>query len=167
MALVICISFLLSSCEDLDADTKVEVVDPERHYYPIVQGQELEIVYEVKNIGESPLLISEILPSCGCIIVNDIRNHIPAQESLFLRMTYNSNKNIGLVNHQIYIYGNIEGVKKDSSLKLEFDVHVVPDGLYTRDYEELYKEQIEREGGFKQMTDGDESNKGYYIEIDN
>lgn len=165
LALVAGLILSLSSCMDLNKDAIVKVVDPIRHYYPIIQGQELDIIYEIKNIGNVPLQITEIQPSCGCIIVDDVKKLIESGESLFLRMSYNSNKNIGLVNHQIYVYGNISGVKKPLPLELNFDVHVVPDALYTRDYEELYKEDIEKRT-IEESVDGDGKGKGYYISLD-
>ena len=46
-------------------------------------------------------------------------------------------------------------------VKLVFDVNVVPHADYTRDYEELYKEEVERSALVRGLVDGDESEKGY------
>jgi len=148
-------------CQDLDRTTQIEVVDANRHYYPLVQGQELKIVYEIKNTGDAPLNIDEILPTCGCIIFDETqKKNVPSKGKIFLELTYNSNKNIGLVNHFIYLYGNF----KDSNVReLSFDVNVVPDALYTKDYEELYKKEVDKSGVIKNAVDGDLNNKGYYI----
>lgn len=155
--------FQLSSCTNLNKETKINVIDSVRHYYPLVQGQELEIVYEIKNVGNSPLSIDEILPTCGCIIVDKTqKENIPPDGTIFLKLTYNSNKNIGLVNHYIYLYGNFNNSKPHI---LSFDVHVVPDALYTKDYEEIYKAEEEKAGNTKGMVDGKANEKGYYINL--
>ncbi len=152
---------VIISCNYKENLVDVEIVDPVRHYYPIVQGQELKILIELENKSDSPFKITDILTSCGCVIVKKgAFEVIPAQSTGYLELSYNSNKNIGLVNHFIYIYGNLNKVDK---LEANFDVHVVPDALYTPDYEELYRKEVEENGGTKNMVEGDENNKGYYI----
>ena len=78
-----------------------------------------------------------------------------------LRFRYESAKNIGYVQHVIRIYGNIH---PNGMVKLVFDVNVVPHADYTRDYEELYKEEVERSALVRGVVDGDESEKGYYVD---
>ena len=161
---VLFLIFLISSCESLDKETEVNVVDIKRHYYPILQGQELKIIYEIKNIGKAPLTITDILPTCGCLMVDETKmKNIPTDGTVFIKLTYNSNKNIGQVNHFIYLYGNFN---KTKPIELSFDVNVVPDALYTKDYEELYRKEVEKEGLLKELVDGENNHKGYYTEIE-
>lgn len=156
------VSFLiLTSCNFEENLVDVVVIDPVRHYYPVVQGQKLKIVIKLQNKSDSPFKITDILTSCGCIILKDgILEVVPAQSTGIIELTYDSNKNIGLVNHFIYVYGNLNKVDK---LVCNFDVHVVPDALYTPDYEELYRKEVEAEGGLKNMVEGNENEKGYYL----
>jgi hypothetical protein len=149
------------SCDFKENLVDVEIVDPVRHYYPVVQGQELNILIELKNKSDAPFKITDILTSCGCVIVKKgAFEVIPAQSTGYIELIYNSNKNIGLVNHFIYIYGNLNKLAK---LEADFDVHVVPDALYTPDYEELYRREVEENGGTKNSVEGEENTKGYYI----
>lgn len=157
----IAIFILVTSCEFKENLVDVTLIDPVRHYYPIVQGQKLNIVVKLENKSDFPFKITDILTSCGCIILKKgTLEVIPAQSSGFIELTYDSNKNIGLVNHFIYVYGNLNKVDK---LVANFDVHVVPDALYTPDYEELYRREVEAEGGTKNMVEGNENEKGYYL----
>jgi hypothetical protein len=149
------------SCDFKENLVDVEIVDPVRHYYPVVQGQELNILIELNNKSDAPFKITDILTSCGCVIVKKgVFEVIPAQSTGYIELIYNSNKNIGLVNHFIYIYGNLNKLAK---LEADFDVHVVPDALYTPDYEELYRREVEENGGTKNSVEGEENTKGYYI----
>jgi hypothetical protein len=149
------------SCDFKENLVDVEIVDPVRHYYPVVQGQELNILIELKNKSDAPFKITDILTSCGCVIVKKgAFEVIPAQSTGYIELIYNSNKNIGLVNHFIYIYGNLNKLAK---LEADFDVHVVPDALYTPDYEELYRREVGENGGTKNSVEGEENTKGYYI----
>lgn len=152
---------MLSSCRKEVRPTSIELEDPDRHYYPIKQGQQLDIMFTITNTGHAPLIITDIHPSCGCIIV-DKSSHIiiPEQGVKQFRATYNSIKNIGLVSHCIRIYGNI---LPDGRAEMKFDVNVVPDADYTRDYEELFQDFNVKNGIVKEMVDGKESELGYYV----
>ncbi|WP_245557708.1 DUF1573 domain-containing protein [Flavobacterium antarcticum] len=155
---------VMVSCDYKEQLVDVKIVDPVRHYYPILQGQELNIIIELENKSDSPFKITDILTSCGCVVVKKgTFDVIPAQSTGYLELTYNSNKNIGLVNHFIYIYGNLDKVNK---LEANFDVHVVPDALYTPDYEELYRKEVDSKAGTKNAVEGNENEKGYYTSSD-
>jgi hypothetical protein len=152
---------LVTSCNYKKNLVDVTITDPVRHYYPIVQGQKLNIVVKLENKSDFPFKISDVIISCGCIILKKgTLEVIPAKSSGFIVLTYNSNKNIGLVNHFIYIYGNL---KNSDKLEVNFDVHVVPDALYTPDYEGLYRKEVEAEGGTKNRVNGNENENGYYL----
>lgn len=152
-------SFVLSSCGMKDKKTNMEIVDPERHYYPILRGQIMDIQYEIENTGNYPLFITDIHTSCGCVLIDESSFKVlPSGGKGFIRLKYDSNKNIGYVKHYMTIFANLEsGNKKE----ITFDLHVVPNSLYTRDYEELYED---REGGFKKLVDGEEHNLRYYVD---
>lgn len=155
------IYLLFASCDFDENLADVVIVDPIRHYYPVVQGQKLNIVVKLENKSDFPFKITDIQTSCGCIVLKEgILEVVPAQSTGIIELTYDSNKNIGLVNHFIYVYGNLKKVDK---LICDFDLHVVPDALYTPDYEELYRKDVEAEGGVKNMVDGNENEKGYYL----
>ena len=156
---------LISSCDYKEQFVDIKIVDPVRHYYPIIQGTQLKINVELENMSDYPLKVTDILTSCGCVLIDkdDTNKVIPGLSKGYIKLTYNSNKNIGLVNHFIYLYGNLN--KKDK-LVIDFDVHVVPNALYTPDYEELYRKEVEERGDGMNMVEGNENEKGYYIILD-
>lgn len=156
---------LHASCVNLEEKkTTIGVVDNNRHYYPILSGQELDVVFTIKNEGENPLFISDIITSCGCLVVsNSSFTQLPAGKEGQLRLTYNSHKNVGFVKHYITLYGNF---LLGDSHELVFDVNVVPDPHYTKDYEELHLEEKQAKGNYKDLVDGEEWNKGYYMDGD-
>ncbi|MFK7049309.1 MULTISPECIES: DUF1573 domain-containing protein [Flavobacterium] len=148
------------SCEKEGQSTTIEVKDPQRHYFPVVQGEKLHIVFPVKNTGKNLLEIKEIQTSCGCIIADDsnIKNIVP-QSTGYLHFEYDTNKNTGYVQHQIYIYGNFI---PNNKIELNFDTHVVPSSLHSKDYEELYKEIQESSPDIDKLNYGLERQKNYY-----
>ena len=66
-AVTFALTLLTSSCEKRVLPTALSVADSVRHYYPIVAGEKLHFSYILRNIGDSPLLLDDIQPSCGCI----------------------------------------------------------------------------------------------------
>ena len=139
----------LTGCKKRIGMTTVEVPDSVRHYYPVIAGQELNLMYDLTNTGDQPLIIRDIQPSCGCIVTMPPSRMVLPEKSIRLKFTYQSAKNIGYVQHVIRIYCNVP-----------------PNGIYTRDYEELYKEAVERNELIKGKVDGEVNEQGYYVDIE-
>ena len=156
---------LLAACKEKELEpTDVVINDPYRHYYPVIQGEVLPVIYELENPSKVPLVIQEVQTSCGCLIPSDELPIIilPGKKGR-VRLAYNTIKNTGEVKHQVYLYGNFT----DSIYRLmTFDTNVVPPSDYTRDYEELYNQEVE--GGGKttitDLVDGNSNQKGYYTD---
>lgn len=153
---------LLAACSKKVEPTTIEIKDPDRHYYPVLQGQQIELTFRITNTGENPLIIKEIQPTCGCIVASRKSTYIlvPKGGSDYIHLTYNSTKNVGYVAHTIRLYGNII---PDGMAVLKFDINVVPDADYTRDYEELYRDYSIQTGVITEMVEGLESERGYYV----
>lgn len=154
---------LTSGCEKRILPTALTVVDSVRHYYPIVAGEKLNFSFIVRNIGDSPLLLDDVQPSCGCIVGKLNANIIPPHDTLTLNFTFDSSKNVGYVRHAIRLYGNI---LPHGMATLVFDVNVVPPSDHDPDYEEVYQEKKEMEGGVEDLVDGKPAEKGYYVSPD-
>jgi hypothetical protein len=61
------IFFILFLCSNLlKAQSKIEVVDAKKSFGFVKKGEIVKINYEVKNIGNAPLLIDSIEVSCSC-----------------------------------------------------------------------------------------------------
>ena len=158
LALVCCCA---TSCKKRVGMTTVAIVDSVRHYYPVLTGQVITLSYELENTGDHPLIIRDIQPSCGCIEPQlDSRMVLPGKKVRLL-FKYESAKNIGYVQQVIRVHGNI---KPNGIAKMLFDINVVPNADYTRDYEELYKEAVERSAMVRGLVDGDEKEKGYWTD---
>lgn len=153
-----------SSCKDKNLkEAEVTIQDVDRHYYPVIQGEILPISYEIENSSEVPLVIQEIQTSCGCLIpFDDLPIIVLPNKKNTIRLGYNSIKNTGFVEHQVYLYGNFT----DSTYRmLTFDTNVVPPADYTRDYEVLFHEQAEQPAlKVEDLVDGTAETKGYYTD---
>ncbi len=143
--------------------TTVEIRDPVRHYYPILQGQELTVLVRLENKGKVPLVIKDIQPSCGCIVLeSDHEMVVPPERNMLVTLKYDSRKNVGRAEHSVRFWGNIS---PSGMAEIRFDVNVVPDASYHHDYEEMFdKEESARL--LKKFVDGTgyEGSLGYYVD---
>ena len=141
------------------ARTKMEIEDPERHYYPILRGSELTSLYKFYNRGNNPLIIYDVQASCGCIDIDFPSSSIAKDDFGFIKVDYDSAKNIGYVEFYVTIVSNTE---KDIFTTLKFDLTVVTSPHYTKDYEEIYLER--RKAKLAGEVDGDLTQQGYYTD---
>ena len=153
---------LLWSCTGRVQYTTVEIKDPVRHYYPILQGQELTVTVRLNNTGKVPLVIKDIQPSCGCIILeSDHEMVVPPERFMYITLKYDSRKNVGKADHAIRFWGNIS---PGGMAEMRFDVNVVPDASYHHDYEEMFDKE-ESLNRLKKFIDGaGETGLGYYVD---
>ncbi|AXG74404.1 DUF1573 domain-containing protein [Flavobacterium arcticum] len=140
--------------------TTMEIEDPVRHYYPIIQGLEQNIIVKVTNTGDNALMLYKVLPSCGCTIATFTTHAIAPGSEGFIKLKYDSTKNIGHVG----IYTTVLANTKEHSHTIYFDINVVPDALYTKDYEELYQMKREEEGTTQELVEGETNQRGYIID---
>lgn len=154
--LIFFLALAFASCNSRLSPVEVSIEDPVRHYYPVIAGEKVSVSYEIRNEGKSPLVISEIQPSCGCVNVNSSKIIIPGGKKAVLNLEYDSSKNLGYVHNVIRLYGNFS---TGSMLKLEFDLNVVPHADYIQDYEELVKLSREKYGN----AGNSGSTRDYYV----
>lgn len=162
--IISCLLLTFISCTGVMSNqtTSIEIHDNNRHYSPILYEQTIDLVYKIKNTGNAPLVISDIFTSCACIVINDgTTKMIPIEKEGFIRLSYTASMNVGYAKHHISIFGNFED---DEPKELIFDIHIVPSQLLIKDYEDVYREENLKKGGLKEIIDGDETHKGYYVD---
>ncbi|MBF5027552.1 DUF1573 domain-containing protein [Planobacterium oryzisoli] len=153
----------LQGCNDiLKQTTTLQIIDNNRKYYPILNGETLEVVFDVRNSGPHPFILSEIFTSCGCLL-NETKPFasIAPGEVKTIRLKYDSSKNVGATTHYVTLYGNL---KEPTENEFEFHVNVVPQSQHLKDYEELYQERSDTGFDLRKWVDGDKTQKPYYFE---
>lgn len=153
---------LAVACDRELKPVEVEITDPKRHYYPVIQGELLGITYDIENVSNDPLFIKEIQTTCGCVTPQDQLPIVILPKQIGkIHLKYNSTKNTGHVEHFAWLYGNFA----DSIYReLQFDTNVVPPRDYTRDYEYLVHQVETRNPDMKDLVDGKSTDKGYYTD---
>lgn len=165
LVLLFILTITISACDFRKPDianvrkTKMEIENPDRHYYPILRGSELSAEYKFYNRGNEPLIIYDVQASCGCIEIDYPSTSIGKDDFGFITLDYDSAKNIGYVEFYITIVANTE---KDIFTTIKFDLNVVTSPHYTQDYEEIYLQR--RKEKLAGEVDGDLTQQGYYVD---
>jgi Protein of unknown function (DUF1573) len=56
----------------------------------IPQGKPVSVDFKFTNVGEEPLIISNVEPTCGCTIADYTKTPVKKGESGFVKLTFNA-----------------------------------------------------------------------------
>lgn len=155
------ILILLGSCNKVgeNAITSMKIEDPVRHYSPIMQGIKQSISVKVTNTGSEPLLLKNVMPSCGCTIAKFPEHAIAPGNDAAIELEYDSNKNTGYT----AIYTTITANVHEKAQTVFFDINVVPNSHYTKDYEEINFENTSGRKDVRQQINNETHIKTYTV----
>lgn len=74
----------------------------------IKKGDKVEHIYEVTNTGETPLVISEVKPACGCTVPDYTKDPILPGQKGQITLKFDSASFDGFVTKQAEVYANVE-----------------------------------------------------------
>lgn len=151
---------ILNGCKKVGENkiTSLRIEDTIRHYSPIMQGMKQNISVRVTNTGKEPLLLKNVMPSCGCTVAKFPTYAIAPGNDAIIEMEYDSSKNTGYT----AIYTTLTANVPEKSHTIFFDINVVPDSHYSKDYEEMYFGNRNK-GDNREDTDEDTHIKAYTI----
>lgn len=86
--------------------TKIAWQDSVQDFGTIKEGETVSIKYQFKNIGDKPLFISEVQPSCGCTVTDYPRDIIMPGKGGELKATFNSHGVHGFVHKSVQVTSN-------------------------------------------------------------
>jgi len=132
LTLAIAISFIAAIPADSDNPianagmAKFEWNETTHDFGKIEVNAPVEHKFTFTNNGKSPLVISNVKPSCGCTVTEYTKEPVPPGKTGFVKATYDT-KRIGAFNKSIRVTANIEGGTEMLMIKGE----VVPEGENT------------------------------------
>jgi hypothetical protein len=86
------------------------------NYGKITQGSEGKRVFEFTNVGDAPLIISEIKSTCGCTVPSKPEKPIMPGENGKIEVSYDT-KRLGGFSKAITIYSNAKQERKMLKIK--------------------------------------------------
>jgi len=99
---------------------KIEFSEVSFDFGDITQGDVVEHVFEFKNVGTQPLILSNVRTTCGCTAPSWPREPIPPGETSKMTVKFNSRGKVGMQNKVVTIYSN--SVDKINRIKIEANV---------------------------------------------
>ena len=88
----------------------------------VIEGEKKEHVFEIGNSGNKPLILDNVLTSCGCTATEWPRNPIKPGETAIIRVMFNSTGKIGNQRKIITILSNAVNGREE----FEIRAHVLP-----------------------------------------
>ncbi len=88
----------------------------------IKKGESVVHVYEVTNTGKNPLIISQVVPGCGCTAPDYTKEPILPGKKGKITLKFDSSNFDGIIHKQAEVYANVE----KSPITLSFTGNVKP-----------------------------------------
>lgn len=90
----------------LKDSTTVLVVDTAYNFGKTTDGEKVEYNYRFKNTGSNPLVITSATASCGCTVPQKPEMPVPAGDTGFIKVVFDSKGRIGQAHKTITVISN-------------------------------------------------------------
>lgn len=108
LLLVICCSFSsVYARKKLEITPKDSIVFEQKTYNfgVIKKGSDGTCEFKFKNKGKAPLVLKNVIPSCGCTGADWTKTPIPSGEWGVIKVKYNTN-HLGIFNKSVSVFSN-------------------------------------------------------------
>lgn len=72
----------------------------------LMQGEKVSFTYKFKNTGNATLIISGVIPSCGCTVAQFTQTPIPPGQSGTVSINFNTETKNGMVKSGVVVQAN-------------------------------------------------------------
>jgi hypothetical protein len=99
--------------------TTVQLIDSVHDFGNIVEGENVEFSYRFKNVGNYPLVVSNVSASCGCTVPEKPEEPIKPGETGFIKVKFNSEGRPGSAHKTVTVLSNASPTFPELLLKGE------------------------------------------------
>ena len=107
---------------DTSVYAQIEIEEADHDFGDIHHGGKAEYKFNFKNSGTAPLIINNVLTTCGCTAPEWPKEPIPPQEKSVVKVIFDSTSKIGRQNKVITIRSN----SKSGDARLRISAMVLP-----------------------------------------
>ena len=108
------LGFVLFTTLELTAQTSqgpkngavIAFAETSHDFGDLVQGQKVEYIFKFKNSGTEPLIVKEVITTCGCTATEWSKQPIAPNKEGEIKATFNSDGKMGRQNKVITILSN-------------------------------------------------------------
>ncbi|MDW3193093.1 MAG: DUF1573 domain-containing protein [Cytophagales bacterium] len=115
-------AFVCSYAQEVESGPMIVFVEDAWEFGDIHQGDKVEHTFEFENAGTEPLILSNVLTTCGCTASDWPREPIAPGELASLKVTFNSAGKIGMQNKIITIVSNATNSRE----RIKITTNVLP-----------------------------------------
>ena len=115
-------AFVSSYAQEVESGPMIVFVEDAWEFGDIQQGDKVEHTFEFENAGTEPLILSNVLTTCGCTASDWPREPIAPGEMASLKVTFNSAGKIGMQNKIITIVSNATNSRE----RIKITTNVLP-----------------------------------------
>ncbi|OAB76187.1 DUF1573 domain-containing protein [Cochleicola gelatinilyticus] len=101
-----------------NAQAKISFTSETIDYGSISKGSDGVRVFEFKNVGDAPLIISDVKSSCGCTVPKKPEGPVAAGDSGVIEVKYDTNR-VGPIRKTVTVYSNADEPIKALKIKGE------------------------------------------------
>jgi len=101
--------------------TKIQWIDSTLNLGRVTEGEKIEVSFRFKNIGNKPLVITSIVPSCGCTVAERPEKPVAPGEEGVVKASFNSQGRVGMNHKNMTVTTNT----REQSQNLLFEVEVL------------------------------------------
>ena len=106
---------------DTSKNTKIQWLDGvKKDFGKMKEGEILNVSFRFKNIGDKPLIISQVTAGCGCTIPEQPTKPFAPGDTGEIKATFNSSGKVGPNSKPVNVFANID----PPMTTLMFDVEV-------------------------------------------
>lgn len=119
------IAFPINAIAQPTSDSEIFELLFEPTYYDfesVVQGEVVEYYFKFRNVGDKPVLISNVLTSCGCTASEWPKNPIKPSEHGGIMVKFNSSGKLGQQRKIITVLSNAS----NNRIELIIEAFVLP-----------------------------------------
>ena len=89
--------------------TKVEWLDGiDKNFGKMKEGDNLEVSFRFKNVGDKPLIISNVTAACGCTVPEIPKEPFAPGQTGVIKASFNSSGKPGAQTKQVYVTANTD-----------------------------------------------------------
>ena len=100
--------------------TKVEWLDGmDKDFGKIKEGENLEVSFRFKNVGDKPLVISNVSASCGCTVPETPKKPYQPGETGVIKASFNSAGKVGSQSKQVNVFANLDPAMTTLNFRVE------------------------------------------------
>lgn len=100
--------------------TTIQWLDSTKNLGKITEGEKIEIAFRFVNTGNEPLVIENVVPTCGCTVAEKPAPVLPGKEG-YIKAVFDSHGRSGTQHKSLTVYANTAAM----IYPLTFDVDVV------------------------------------------